>query len=57
MHKIVDGLLRENDGRRVPVTCLPKAADSGWKRWQKPVAMPGPRLDNGHRRCAPPRGQ
>lgn len=39
MHKIVDGLLRENDGRRVRSRCLPKVADSGWKRWQKPVAM------------------
>ena len=39
MHKIVDGLLRENDGRRVPVTLFTKAADSGWKPWQKPVAM------------------
>ncbi|VTN07873.1 Uroporphyrinogen decarboxylase [Raoultella ornithinolytica] len=39
MHKIVDGLLRENEGRRVPVTLFTKAADSGWKRWPKPAVM------------------
>ena len=29
MHKIVDGLIREYDGRRYRSLCLPKGADYG----------------------------
>ncbi|STH38207.1 uroporphyrinogen decarboxylase [Escherichia coli] len=48
MHKIVDGLLRENDGRRVPVTLFTKggrtvAGSDGRNR----LRCVGPRLDNG----------
>lgn len=39
MHKIVDGLLRENDGRRVPVTLFTKGGGQWLEAWQKPVAM------------------
>lgn len=39
MHKIVDGLIRENEGRRVPVTLFTKGGGRGWKRWPPPVVM------------------
>ncbi len=37
MHKIVDGLLRENDGRRVPVTLFTK----GGGQWLEAMAATG----------------
>lgn len=37
MHKIVDGLLRENEGRRVPVTLFTK----GGGQWLEAMAMTG----------------
>ena len=37
MHKIVDGLLRENDGRRVPVTLFTK----GGGQWLEAMAETG----------------
>ncbi len=37
MHKIVDGLLRENDGRRVPVTLFTK----GGGQWLETMAETG----------------
>lgn len=39
MHKIVDGLLRENDGRRVPVTLFTKGGGQWLEAMAKPVAM------------------
>ncbi|MGA4815071.1 uroporphyrinogen decarboxylase family protein [Pseudomonas aeruginosa] len=33
MRKIVDGLIREHDGRRVPVILFTKEAACGWSRW------------------------
>lgn len=39
MHKIVDGLLHENEGRRVPVTLFTKGGDSGWKPWRRQGVM------------------
>lgn len=39
MHKIIDGLLRENEAAVCRLRCSPKAAVSGWKRWRKPAAM------------------
>lgn len=37
MHKIVDGLLRENDGKRVPVTLFTK----GGGQWLEAMAETG----------------
>lgn len=39
MHKIVDGLLRENDGRRVPVTLFTKGGGQWLEAMAKPAAM------------------
>ncbi len=39
MHKIVDGLIRENEGRRVPVTLFTKMVACGWSRSRLQVVM------------------
>lgn len=39
MHKIVDGLLRENDGRRVPVTLFTKGGGQWLEAMAETVAM------------------
>lgn len=39
MHQIVDGLQRESEGRRVPVTLFTKGGGSGWRRWLIRAAM------------------
>lgn len=56
MHKIVDGLLRENEGRRVPVTLFTKGGGQWLEAMAYRLRRAGPRLDHRYCRCAPSRG-